>query len=141
MAVGVVYFIRRKVGVLEGRSRCFLGFRISVRNLKKYHPLIYLIYHLNSETAFSFSTSYVRSLASTAPAGPAALELIASALSLPSVFDFDSILKLDAIQTQKAHPLFALLQIFNSQGLEEFTRWKGSNLTILDSFSAINLSV
>ena len=42
-----------------------------------------------------------------------------STLSNPTIFDFDPVFKLDAVLSAQAHPLFALLRIFLSGGLDD----------------------
>lgn len=78
--------------------------------------------------------SYVQSLPVSSSAESATLGLIALALRVPAVFNFDSVLKLENVQAQKAHPLFGLLQIVNEKGLEELRTWIGQNGTLLESY-------
>ena len=52
------------------------------------------------------------------------LDTIATALSNPTIFDFDPHFKLDAVLVAQAHPLFALLWIFLSGGLDDLYAWQ-----------------
>ncbi|KAJ7068720.1 PCI domain-containing protein [Mycena amicta] len=79
-------------------------------------------------TAYEYSLAYVRSLTPGSSAtDSAAVELIATALRLPFVFDFDPLFKLDAVVALKDHDVFSLLHIFLNDGLSEFNAWKSSH--------------
>ncbi|KAJ3739827.1 PCI domain-containing protein [Lentinula detonsa] len=56
-----------------------------------------------------------------------AKSIIASALRIPSIFEFDTLFKLDAVVANKDHELFALLQVFLNDGLSEFKAWETSH--------------
>ncbi|KAH8118642.1 PCI-domain-containing protein [Phellopilus nigrolimitatus] len=86
------------------------------------------------DTAYTFFVSYVRSLSPSTSADYASLQLIASALRLPTIFDFDSLLKLENVRALSSHGLFDLLQIFNKQGLTEFKGWQENNQSTLDEY-------
>ncbi|KAF7302070.1 Eukaryotic translation initiation factor 3 subunit M [Mycena indigotica] len=78
--------------------------------------------------AYEYSIAYVRSLTPGSPtAESAAVELIATALRLPFVFDFDPLFKIDAVVALKGHDVFSLLQIFLNDGLVQFNEWKSTN--------------
>ncbi|KAG1797717.1 uncharacterized protein HD556DRAFT_1306341 [Suillus plorans] len=62
------------------------------------------------ETAYHYTLSYVSSLPSSSPSP--AIDAIALALRLPSLFDFDPLFKSDAVVSAKDHELFSLLQVF-----------------------------
>lgn len=66
----------------------------------------------------------------------AAVTLIADALRLPTIFDFDALFKLDAVISVKEHELFSLLQVFLNGGIEEYTSWQASNAGALEKHSA-----
>ncbi|KAF7981704.1 hypothetical protein HWV62_32280 [Athelia sp. TMB] len=84
-------------------------------------------------TAYQYKLSYVRSLDATSEAGKkAAVDAIATALRLPTIFDFDPLLKLDAVVASKDSELFSLLQIFLNEGLAEFNAWEGSHPGVLE---------
>ncbi|KAL5530095.1 hypothetical protein ACEPAF_6352 [Sanghuangporus sanghuang] len=85
------------------------------------------------ETAFAFSISHVRSLPTSASVTPS-LELIASALRIPSMFGFNSLLELESVQALGSNELFDLLVIFHKHGLEDFRAWQQKNKLILDEY-------
>ncbi|KAG6891681.1 hypothetical protein C0992_010084 [Termitomyces sp. T32_za158] len=88
------------------------------------------------EIAYEYERLYVQTLPLTSPdVQQGAIDLITTALRLPSVFDFDPLFKLDAVISAKGHELFSLLQIFLSDGLLEFNAWIGSRSHILDNHS------
>ncbi|KAK7062123.1 eukaryotic translation initiation factor 3 subunit M [Favolaschia claudopus] len=86
-------------------------------------------------TSYDYSLAYVRSLP---PGGPstesAAVEIIATALRLPFVFDFDPLFKIDAVVAAKNHELYSLLHIFLNDGLSEFRQWEDSHPGILQKY-------
>ncbi|KAJ3516149.1 hypothetical protein NLJ89_g1305 [Agrocybe chaxingu] len=85
--------------------------------------------------SYDYSLSYVQSLpASSAARESATLELIATALRLPTVFNFDPLFKLDAVLSVKDHELFSLLQIFLNSGLPEFKAWESSHPGALEKY-------
>ncbi|KAG1906184.1 uncharacterized protein F5891DRAFT_975617 [Suillus fuscotomentosus] len=64
------------------------------------------------ETAYHHTLSNVSLLPSSwAESQSAAIDAIALALRLPSLFDFDPLFKLDAVVSAKDHGLFSLLQL------------------------------
>jgi translation initiation factor 3 subunit M len=88
------------------------------------------------EIAYSYQLSYLRSLPPSSPdVQTAALEVIASALRLPAIFNFESLLKLEPLQAVKTHDLFGLLKIFLNGGLAEYTQWEAKNGATLDKFN------
>jgi len=83
----------------------------------------------------------VKSLPPTSEtAQSAAVEAIASALRLPTIFDFDPLFKLDAVVGVKNHELFALLQIFLNDGLPEFKSWEANHPGALEKHSKYSRS-
>ncbi|GLB34138.1 putative component of the eukaryotic translation initiation factor 3 (eIF-3) complex [Lyophyllum shimeji] len=87
------------------------------------------------EKAYEYERLYVRALPSTSQdAQDGAVNLIASALRLPTVFDFDPLFKLDAVVQIKHHELFSLLQIFLSGALPEFKAWEQSHPDVLQTY-------
>lgn len=62
---------------------------------------------------------------------------MATALQLPSIFDFDPLFKLDAVVGAKDHPLFALLQVFLNGGLDDYRKWESSNGDAIAQFSEL----
>jgi len=85
--------------------------------------------------AYEYSLLYVRRLPpASQEAQSAAVEAIATALRLPSIFDFDSLFKLDAVLNVKNHELFSLLQVFLSGGLPEFKAWQSNHPQVLEIY-------
>lgn len=79
----------------------------------------------NSKTSYTYHLSYLRSLPSTSPeALPASVNLITTALSDPTIYEFDPLFRIDAIvESAKDHEIFELLRVFLSGGLEELKAW------------------
>ncbi|KAH9942573.1 PCI-domain-containing protein [Amylocystis lapponica] len=93
-----------------------------------------------SEKAYEYKLSYVRSLPSNSPAvQSAALDAIATALRLPSLFDYDPLFRLDAVVAAKDHELFSLLQIFLNEGLPQYTAWAESHADAFVTYRKIRL--
>ncbi|KAL4247025.1 translation initiation factor 3 subunit M [Abortiporus biennis] len=86
------------------------------------------------DSSYQYKLSYVRSLPSSS-AQSAALDVIASALRLPSVFDFDSLFRLDAVVSAKDDELFSLLQIFLNDGLSQYKAWEGAHADVLSKYN------
>ncbi|KDQ08890.1 hypothetical protein BOTBODRAFT_59098 [Botryobasidium botryosum FD-172 SS1] len=84
--------------------------------------------------AFTYLLSHLRTLASSAAAEPAALDVIAAALRLPAYFDFNDLLKIEGVQAVKENPLFALLKICLSGGLADLQSWEAANGETLTKF-------
>lgn len=79
-------------------------------------------------TSYEYTLSYVRSLPSSSDAASAAaIDAISAALRLPTLFNFDSLFKLDAVIAVKEHELFGLLQLFLNDGLVEFKSWSATH--------------
>ncbi|PFH51347.1 hypothetical protein AMATHDRAFT_59429 [Amanita thiersii Skay4041] len=88
------------------------------------------------EKAYEFSRTYVRLLpASTPDSEAAALDLITTALNLPSVLDFDPLLKLNAVVALKDHELFSLLHIFMNDGLLAYQSWVQSHPDVFEKYN------
>ncbi|KAI0638546.1 PCI-domain-containing protein [Trametes polyzona] len=89
----------------------------------------------NPAAAYQYQISYVRSLPPSSPvAQAAAIDAVASALRLPSYFDFDSLFRLDAVVAAKDHELFSLLQIFLNDGLAQYKAWVDSHPDALSKY-------
>jgi len=85
-----------------------------------------------SDDAYYYKLAYVRALDANSPAArAAALHALAAALSSASIFDFDALLKLDAVLAARDDPLFALLHVFLSGGLAELEAWRSANASAL----------
>jgi hypothetical protein len=91
------------------------------------------------DTSYKYALLYVRSVAPSSPtAKAAAVDTIATALRLPSIFDFDPLFKLEAVVAVKDHELFSLLQIFLNEGLTEFIAWEKTHQGVLEKYSSCN---
>jgi len=87
------------------------------------------------EKAYEYSLTHVRLIPTTLPeAHFAALDVIAEALRLPTVFDFDPLIKLDSVAAAKDHELFTLLHLFLNNGLAEFQAWEASHPGTIDKY-------
>ncbi|KAJ3719491.1 PCI domain-containing protein [Lentinula raphanica] len=85
--------------------------------------------------SYEYSLLYVRSLNPTSEvAKDASIQIISTALCIPSIFDFDAIFKLDAVVANKDHELFSLLQIFLNDGISEFQEWEASHPGSLEKY-------
>ena len=86
--------------------------------------------------SYQYTLSYVRSLPPTSETGKAAaLDAIATALRLPTIFDFDPLFKLDAVIAVNHHELFSLLQIFLNEGLSQFKVWERRYADAFEKYS------
>jgi translation initiation factor 3 subunit M len=93
---------------------------------------------LCSETAYQYTLSYVSSLPTSSPeCQSAAIDAIALALGLPSLFDLDPLFKLDAVVAAKDHELFSLLQVFLNGGLPEFRSWLEKHPGTLEKYGGL----
>jgi len=91
--------------------------------------------------SYQYTLSYIRALPPTSETGKtAAVDAIATALRLPSIFDFDPLFKLDAVIAVKHHELFSLLQIFLNAGLAEFKTWEASHAGAFDKYRKLSCS-
>ena len=109
-------------------QECVHFFSIALRSVYT-HSLIH------REASYTYLILYVRSIPPNSPkAKTAALDLIATSLRLPSVFNFDPLLKIDAVRVAKDHQLFALFKILLEGGLLEYRSWLQNNEAVLNSF-------
>ena len=88
----------------------------------------------NSDASYKYQIAFVKSLPPAA-AADAVQAVIATALRLPNVFDFDTLFRLDALTAAKGTPLFALLQIFVNGGLAEYKAWEESHAGVAEQHS------
>ena len=88
----------------------------------------------SSDASYKYQIAYVKSLPPAA-AADAVQAVIATALRLPNVFDFDTLFRLDALTAAKGTPLFALLQIFVNGGLAEYKAWEESYASVAEQHS------
>ncbi len=87
-------------------------------------------------TSYEYLLSYVRSIPPSSPESqPAAVDSIATALRLPSTFDFDSLYKLEGVVAAKDHDLYGLLQIFLGGGLSDYLSWEASHADVFEKYS------
>jgi len=90
---------------------------------------------VDQTSSYQYRLSYVRSLPASSELGKtAAVDAIATALRLPSIFDFDPLFKLEPVIAVKDHELFSLLQIFLNEGLSEFNTWAGSHTGAFEKY-------
>ncbi|KAG1831051.1 hypothetical protein EV424DRAFT_214315 [Suillus variegatus] len=96
---------------------------------------MWLTFDSYRETAYHHTLSYVSLLLSSSPESQsAAIDAIALALRLPSLFDFDPLFKSDAVVSAKNHELFSLLQMFLNSGLPELHSWLVSHRAALEKY-------
>lgn len=55
--------------------------------------------------------------------------------------DFDPLFKLDAVLAAQAHPLFALLRIFLSGGLDDLQTWQRTHADTASEFRTSSLYI
>lgn len=91
---------------------------------------------MSRTTSYEYLLSYVRSIPPSSPESqPAAVEAIATALRLPSTFDFDSLSKLEGVVAAKDHEIYSLLQIFLGGGLSDYLSWEASHADVFEKYS------
>ncbi|CAE6520462.1 unnamed protein product [Rhizoctonia solani] len=89
----------------------------------------------NVETAYGYQLAYLRSVPASSPkALEASTRVISSAVSEPSIFELDTLLRVDTLQAAKDHPLFALLRVFTSGDLAQYHEWEASHESTLSEF-------
>ena len=69
----------------------------------------------------------------------AVLDAVASAIRLPSIFNFDSVFKLGNLPLIKDHPLRVLLDIFLGKGLSDYQSWASSHADCMVTYSTSTL--
>lgn len=132
MAQGMARLRRRQEPISENDHRHAYKSRQSVRLLS----LLYsCAHHLRSNSAYDYRILLVHTLPSSSPeARSAAVDAIAAALRIPTVFDFDTLYNLDPIIAVRDHELFSLAQIFLRNGLSEFKAWVDDHATLLETY-------
>ncbi|TFK66562.1 hypothetical protein BDN72DRAFT_844179 [Pluteus cervinus] len=86
--------------------------------------------------AYQYSLILVKFLPPGSPdSTTTVVDVIATALRLPTTFDFDSLLKIDGVIAVKTHELFSLLQVFLNGGLKEFIAWEASHPGALEKYN------
>ena len=79
-------------------------------------------------TSYQFLLASLRNLPPNSPrAESSAIQAISTSLKLPSVFDFDTLFKVDAVIKLQGHELFSLLRVFLSGGLEDYKTWESEH--------------
>lgn len=79
-------------------------------------------------TSYQYLLTSLRNLPPKSPhAESSAIQAISASLKLPSVFNFDTLYKIDAIIKLQGHELFALLRVFLSGGLEDYKKWESEH--------------
>jgi len=87
------------------------------------------------DEAFAYLLQSLQILPTSSPAArDTAFQTVASALRIPSVYDFDEVLKSEAVLSLGDHGLLQLLKIFASGTVAEFTSWTGANGALLSEF-------
>ena len=95
-----------------------------------------LILFLNSIISYQYLLTYLRSIPPSSPeALSTAVQAISTALRLPSIFDFDSLFKIDAIVKLGDHELFSLLRVFLSGGLDAYNAWYSKHAAAIEKYS------
>ncbi|KAG8218990.1 hypothetical protein J3R82DRAFT_4733 [Butyriboletus roseoflavus] len=88
-----------------------------------------------ADSAYEYQILLVHALPSSSPQGrSAAVDTIAAALRIPTVFDFDTLYNLDPIIAVRDHELFPLLQIFLRNGLPEFQAWADGHTAVFEIY-------
>ena len=95
----------------------------------------------SSETAYLYLAAHLSSLPSGSPqSAPSALKTIAAAVQLSTIFNFDALLKIDAVHAVKDHPLYHLLKIYLNHGLDEYLTWENANAQVVEEFCELLLA-
>ncbi|CAK5263095.1 unnamed protein product [Mycena citricolor] len=118
-------------------ERWLLEWDVSAEEKSSFLKLISEAYRQAQQlpTSYEYSIAYVRSLSAGSPSSEtAAVELIATALRLPFVFDFDPLFKLDAVVAAKDHELFGLLHIFLNDSLPAFSAWADAHPAAFETY-------
>ena len=102
-------------------------------------------------TSYQYLLASLRNLPPNSPhAKSSAIQAISTSLNLPSVFDFDTLFKINAITELQGHELFSLLRVFLSGGLEDYKKWeskysgsieKHGSYPLLSGFVELNVDV
>jgi len=86
--------------------------------------------------SYQYLLAYLRSLPPSSPeASSTAVHAISTALRLPSIFDFDSLFKIDAIVNLGDHELFSLLRVFLSGGLDAYNAWYFKHAAAIEKYN------
>lgn len=83
---------------------------------------------LRSEKSYTYLLQYVNSLSPSSPeAATASQGAIATAIRLPSITDFQSLARLEAVKAASQQPIYALLHIFIAGDYAQLQMWLGQN--------------
>jgi len=86
-------------------------------------------------TSYQYLLISLQNLPPNSPhAESSAIRAISTSLKLPSVFDFDTLFKIDAIINLKGHELFSLLRVFLSGGLEDYKKWESERSASIEKY-------
>ncbi|KAG8734239.1 hypothetical protein FRC12_018591 [Ceratobasidium sp. 428] len=87
------------------------------------------------ETAYGYQLYYLFAVCTKSPqAVEASTQTIAWAVSEPSIFDLDSLLRTDTLEAVQDHPLYSLLKIFSSGDLAQYHTWESEHASTLSEF-------
>ncbi|KAG8711081.1 hypothetical protein FRC08_016338 [Ceratobasidium sp. 394] len=87
------------------------------------------------ETAYGYQLFYLHAVCTKSPqALEASTRAISWAVSEPSIFDLDSLLRIDTLEAAKDHPLYSLLKIFSSGDLAQYRTWESEHESTLTEF-------
>ncbi|KAF9651741.1 PCI-domain-containing protein [Thelephora ganbajun] len=88
-----------------------------------------------STTSYQYLLISLRNLPPDSPhAESSAIRAISASLRLPSVFDFDTLFKIDAMIKLQGHELFSLLKVFLSGGLEDYKNWESEHSASIEKY-------
>ena len=92
------------------------------------HPSRLIFLPSYRSTSYQYLLTSLRNVPPNSPHPESdAIQAISTALKLPSVFDFDTLFKIDAIIKLQGHELFSLLRVFLSGGLEDYKKWESEH--------------
>lgn len=98
-------------------------------------PSVLNISSLHRTTSYQYLLASLQNLPSNSPhAESSAIQAISTSLKLPSVFDFDSLFKIDAIINLQGHELFSLLKVFLSGGLDDYKKWESKHSASIEKY-------
>ncbi|KAG8741351.1 hypothetical protein FRC10_002968 [Ceratobasidium sp. 414] len=87
------------------------------------------------ETAYGYQLFYLHAVCTkSAQALEASTRSISWAVSEPSIFDLDSLLRIDTLEAAQDHPLYSLLKIFSSGDLAQYHTWESEHASTLAEF-------
>ncbi|KZT42985.1 PCI-domain-containing protein [Sistotremastrum suecicum HHB10207 ss-3] len=85
------------------------------------------------DEAYGLSLRHLQILPSSSPnAQSAAIATVSSALQNPATFNFDPLFKIDSVVQLKDHPILALLRIFLTGDISDYTKFESSHSAFLE---------